>query len=103
MAAILLTTKLSRPQARPNLVLRPRLATLWEQAGQRPLTLVCAPAGYGKTTLVVSWLADFSPAQTCWLSLDESDNDGVRFWTYVIAALQTAVPGTGEPSLALLQ
>ncbi|HUM72288.1 MAG TPA: hypothetical protein PLK31_25980, partial [Chloroflexota bacterium] len=62
-----------------------------------------APAGYGKTTVVVSWLAAQPAAQSCWLSLEESDNDPVRFWTYVIAALQTAVPDIGEQSLALLQ
>ncbi|MCL4265719.1 MAG: hypothetical protein KJ069_21075 [Anaerolineae bacterium] len=73
------------------------------QVDKRPLTLVCAPAGYGKTTLVVTWLATWPIHHIGWLSLDESDNDPVRFWVYVIAALQTAVPGVGESSLTLLQ
>ncbi len=102
MLAEILTTKLKRPLLRPNLVLRPRLAQLLEQAGERPLTLICAPAGYGKTTVTISWLTAQATGHVCWLSLDEGDNDPVRFWTYVMAALQTAVPGVGEQSLALL-
>ncbi|MBX3057542.1 MAG: hypothetical protein KF770_13830 [Anaerolineae bacterium] len=102
MLAEILTTKLKRPLPRPHLVMRPRLAQLLEQAGKRPLTLVCAPAGYGKTTLVVSWLPAQATDHLCWLSLDEGDNDPVRFWTYVIAALQTAVPTIGAQTLALL-
>lgn len=88
---------------RPHLVFRARLANLLEKADARPLTLVCAPAGYGKTTLVVSWLAGQPSPNVGWLSLDEGDNDPVRFWVYVIAAVQTAVPSMGESSLALLQ
>ncbi len=100
-AHTLLLTKLSRPQLRPTLVARPRLRQLLHAADARPLTLICAPAGYGKTTVILDWLADCQTA--AWLSLDESDNDPVRFWTYVIAALQTVAPGVGEQALTLLQ
>ncbi len=96
----LLLTKLSRPQPRPTLIPRPRLRQLLQAADVRPLTLICAPAGYGKTTLILDWLAGCQTV--AWLSLDESDNDPVRFWSYVIAALQTVVPGAGDQSLALL-
>jgi LuxR family maltose regulon positive regulatory protein len=70
--------------------------------------LVSAPAGFGKTTLLTEWLAagPAAPADrrlAAWLSLDRGDNDLASFWTYVIAALRTAVPGVGEDALALLQ
>ena len=70
-----------------------------------PLTLVCAPAGFGKTTLLAEWRAsepgrDFPLA---WLSLDQGDNDPSRFWSYFIGALQTVQEGVGETSLQMLQ
>lgn len=99
--AALLTTKLTRPPARANLVPRADLSRLLEQAGEMPLTLVCAPAGYGKTTLMAGWLAG-QPVAGGWLSLDEGDNDPSRFWTYAIAALRSAAPTLGEQTLALL-
>ncbi|GAB4153091.1 MAG: hypothetical protein Fur0021_18540 [Candidatus Promineifilaceae bacterium] len=88
LGSALLLTKLSRPQTRPTLVARPRLRQLLLPAETHPLTLICAPAGYGKTTLILAWLGE--EKRVAWLSLDESDNDPVRFWTYMIAALQTA-------------
>ena len=72
------------------------------------LTLVSAPAGFGKTTLLTEWLAE-RPAEAtggrlvAWLSLDRADNDPASFWTYVIAALRTVAPGIGESALGLLQ
>jgi LuxR family maltose regulon positive regulatory protein len=67
-----------------------------------PLTLVVSPAGTGKTSLVAGWTAD-SPIRNAWLSLDESDRDVVQFWTGVIAALETLLPGCGDRTLALLR
>ena len=96
----LLQTKLYIPPPRPNLVPRPRLNERLDFG--RKLTLISAPAGFGKTTLVSEWLAaDQHPA--AWLSLDESDNDFTRFLTYVIAALQTIMPDIGAGVLAALQ
>jgi LuxR family maltose regulon positive regulatory protein len=87
MAAPLLTAKLYNPPIRPEVVPRPRLIEYLNAGLDRKLTLVSAPAGYGKTTLISAWLhaADLPFA---WLSLDEGDNDPVRFFTYLIAALQ---------------
>ena len=87
MAAPLLTTKLYIPPIRPEVVPRQRLIEHLNAGLDRKLTLVSAPAGYGKTTLISAWLhtADLPFA---WLSLDEGDNDPVRFLTYLIAALQ---------------
>jgi len=65
------------------------------------LTLVSAPAGFGKTTLIGEWIRERD--RVSWVSLDEADNDPVQFWTYVIAALQTVQTGIGQTSLAWLQ
>lgn len=102
----LLTTKLYLPQARPPRLPRPRLVARLTAGLDGKLTLVSAPAGFGKTSLVADWLAcDPQPDgwMACWLSLDEQDDDPARFWRYVVAALQTAVPGVGRPFLAQLQ
>ncbi len=88
--------------ARAGLVPRARLIEQLDESLPGKLTLVCAPAGFGKTTLVSAWLANINlPA--AWLSLDEDDNDLARFWTYFIAALQTIRPETGASVLAMLQ
>src|SRR6185503_16172731 len=96
MAGPLLETKLHVPRLRRTLVARPRLSEHLSRGAKSALTLVSAPAGFGKTTLLTKWLAD-APADGCaaWLSLDQRDNDPAVFWTYLIAALQTAVPGVG--------
>src|SRR5512146_3066636 len=83
----LVATKLFVPQTRPGLVGRPRLSGRLGEAVTHPLTLVCAPAGYGKTTLVAEWLSRTGCPVT-WLSLDEGDNDPVRFFSYLVAALR---------------
>jgi LuxR family maltose regulon positive regulatory protein len=97
----LIRTKLYRPRITGDLVPRPRLLERLEQRRDRPLTLVVAPAGYGKTTLVTSWLAtcDYPSA---WLSLDEDDNDLVVFLSYFSAAVQTIFPGAVGKTSALL-
>ncbi|MDX1418090.1 MAG: hypothetical protein R3293_28065, partial [Candidatus Promineifilaceae bacterium] len=97
-------TKLNIPPSRPNLVRRPQLFELLNQSIQpgTKLSLVAAPAGFGKTTLVSSWIRLFDiPA--AWLSIDESDNEPNRFMYYTIAALQTVHAALGKSSLALLQ
>jgi LuxR family maltose regulon positive regulatory protein len=98
----LLTTKLHIPRARPKLVPRQRLIDRLDEGLKRPLTLISAPAGSGKTTALSVWI----PRSECciaWLSLDEGDNDPTRFWTYFIAALQMLQPELGENAQALLR
>src|ERR671937_2733524 len=97
----LLETKLYVPRRRRGLVPRPRLTERLNHGTESKLTLVSAPAGFGKTTLLAEWLADTRAA--AWLSLDPSDNQPAVFWTYLIAALQTVVPGLGALPLPLLQ
>jgi LuxR family maltose regulon positive regulatory protein len=110
MDAPLLQTKLYVPVIRPDaaaglrtsLVPRPRLIEQLNEGLPGKLTLISAPAGFGKTTLVSYWL-DHLELPAAWLSLDEDDNDFVRFWTYIIAALQTIQPELGADVLAMLQ
>lgn len=97
----ILTTKLFIPQPRVDLVRRPRLVERLDDGKRGKLTLVSAPAGYGKTTLVSAW-AHSSTDPATWLSLDENDNDVARFLTYYIAALQQIEPGIGGDILAAL-
>ena len=104
MASPLLETKLYIPRLRRGLVTRPRLSERLSRSGESKLTLVSAPAGFGKTTLLAEWLAA-SPANerpTAWLSLDPSDNQAASFWPYLIAALRTVVPEVGTAALSLL-
>jgi LuxR family transcriptional regulator, maltose regulon positive regulatory protein len=98
----LLATKLHRPLPRAQLVHRPQLAARLTQGVMGPLTLVSAPAGFGKTTLLAQWLAE-SGMPVAWLSLEPGDNELVRFLSYLIAALQTLDPHLGAEALALLQ
>jgi LuxR family maltose regulon positive regulatory protein len=89
MLSPLLTTKLHRPRPTTSLVARPQLTKRLDEAlriGHR-LILVVAPAGYGKTTLVAEWLSK-TGIPSVWVSLDEADNEPVRFFNYVVAALQ---------------
>ena len=121
MVTPLLTTKLHIPPPRPGLVQRPRLLQRLDEGlalGHR-LTLISAPAGFGKTTLLSEWIAQrrgdketrrqgevvssplVSPSpgllvSSAWLSLDEGDNDPARFWAYLIAALRTVHATIGE-------
>jgi ATP/maltotriose-dependent transcriptional regulator MalT len=102
---LLLRTKLHVPRSRPGLVARPRLAAQLEEGLSRGLVLVAAPAGYGKSVLLSEW-ARSTGQPVAWLSLDEGDNDPVRFWRHVLAALDGLHPGiaarvgplTGSPS-----
>ncbi len=86
----LLETKLYIPKWRPGLVPRPRLIERLDQVTEHKLTLVSAPAGFGKTTLLAEWLAAAPAGErpAAWVSLDQSDNDPALFWAYFITALQ---------------
>ncbi len=101
----LLTTKLHPPRRRRGLVPRPRLAERLDRGRDSTLTLVSAPAGFGKSTVLTEWLAAAAPEGRAgaWLSLDARDNDPTLFWSYVVAALQTAVPEIGVAALASLR
>jgi LuxR family maltose regulon positive regulatory protein len=99
----LLETKFYVPRRR-GVVARPRLHERLARGIESKLSLVSAPAGFGKTTLLAEWLAA-APADgrlVAWLSLDPSDNELTSFWGYVIASLQIAAPGLGANSLSLL-
>src|SRR5919202_1319050 len=97
----LLTTKLFVPRAHPNLVPRPRLTELLAEGINRKLTLISAPAGFGKTTLLSEWRMIHlgSEYPLAWVSLERTDNDPVRFLSYLIAALQAIEADTGESVL----
>jgi LuxR family transcriptional regulator, maltose regulon positive regulatory protein len=104
MASPLLETKLFIPTRRRGLVARLRLSERLNRGTEAKLTLISAPAGFGKTTLLADWL-EADPANgrsTAWLSLEQSDNDPALFWTYLITALQTAAPTIGAGPLSLL-
>ncbi|HEX6480225.1 MAG TPA: hypothetical protein VF043_15405 [Ktedonobacteraceae bacterium] len=100
----LLMTKITVPPLRLNVVTRQRLTERLNVAMKSPLTLIVAPAGWGKTTLLSAWHAEanLSAWPLAWVSLDTSDNDPTRFWTYVLAALNSLHPGVGETPLALM-
>ena len=101
MTAPLLTTKLHIPSPRPDLVSRPRLIARLNQGLRQDhrLTLVSAPAGFGKTTLLSEWSASLD-RPVAWLSLDKADSDLLRFTTYLVAALQ-ALPGGSDMTVSL--
>src|SRR5215472_2588254 len=97
----LLATRLQRPCLRPHLVHRSPLTEQLTQALAGALTLVSAPAGFGKTTALSDWLTS-SGTPAAWLSLESEDNEPVRFLSSIIAALQTLDPAIGGSALALL-
>ena len=116
---VLLSPKLSHPRLSTQLVDRERLLSDLNAVRSHPLTLISASAGSGKTTLLSAWAALSSQPQEslktiegakrkraelmfAWLSLDELDNDPIRFWASVIAALRTCVPNRGQRALAML-
>ena len=102
MSTPILATKLYVPVPRPKIVLRPHLIDQLNKGLHRKLTIISAPAGFGKTTLVSEWVASCE-RPVAWLSLEEGDNDPTRFLTYLITALQTIVPNIGVEALRLLQ
>src|SRR5437868_12055393 len=102
MSTLILSTKLYIPPPPPKVVPRPRLIERLNEGIHRKLTLISAPAGFGKTTLVSAWVAGCD-LPVAWLSLDEGDNDPARFLTYLVAALRTVAPKIGEGVLGVLQ
>ncbi|MFN8630920.1 MAG: LuxR C-terminal-related transcriptional regulator [Chloroflexota bacterium] len=97
----LLATKTFVPRRRPQLVPRPRLHGRLNQLDRYRLVLLCAPAGFGKTTLITDWIAERG-APAAWLSLDEGDADPARFLAYLVAAVRTILPEAGGGVLAML-
>ncbi|MDQ1642869.1 MAG: hypothetical protein QOJ90_2220, partial [Actinomycetota bacterium] len=108
MVGPLLDSKYRVPGRRPGALARPRLTGRLDGAPQAALTLLSAPAGFGKTTLLTEWLAtlpdvsDGGPS-VGWLSIDQGDNDPALFWTYVATAIEAAVGGVGSSALPLLE
>jgi LuxR family maltose regulon positive regulatory protein len=100
----LLRSKLAPPQARQDIAPRVQLLDRLREGMGRKLTLVCAPAGYGKTTLLVQWReADRARTPFAWMSADEGDVDPVRFWSHLIAGLQGVHPRAGRASAEALR
>ena len=100
----LLETKLYAPTWRPGLVSRPRLIERLDQGAAGRLTLISAPAGFGKTTLLAEWLATTNASEraVAWVSLSQTDNDPALFWAYLISALQKVQPRVGQQALSFL-
>ena len=98
----LLTIKLNTPSVPSKLVPRQRLIEQLDAGMDRKLTLVSAPTGFGKTTLLSEWIASCD-RPTAWIALDKGDNDPARFWAYVVAALQRVHPGIGRDLQAAIQ
>src|SRR5438105_9518753 len=102
MPTSILATKLYIPRLRPNVVSRLRLIERLNEGLPRKLTLIAAPAGFGKTTLISAWVARCD-REVAWLSLDKGESDPTLFLTYLVAALQTIAPTIGEGVLDVLQ
>src|SRR5207302_4432522 len=101
MPTPILATKLYIPPLRPQVVIRPRLIERLNEGLHRKLTLIAAPAGFGKTTLISEWVEGIERlgarrTRTAWLSLDEGDSDPPLFLTYLVAALRTIAATLGE-------
>lgn len=106
MPSPLVQTKLYVPKVRRGVVPRPRLRDRLSRTPHPRLTLISAPPGFGKTTLLAAWLDDAAAAvgrPVAWVSLEESERQPTSFWTYVLTALGAAAPGVGAGSLPLLQ
>ena len=91
----LVWTKLVAPAPRAGLLPRVGLQSLLGASVQAKLCLVAAPAGSGKTTLLAQWRAVAGGSRVAWVSLEDSDNDPTRFWSYLVAAVRTVEPGVG--------
>ncbi len=102
MEISLLTTKLHIPVTRSEIVRRSRLIKKMDEGLNHKVSIISAPAGFGKTTLLSEWIAGCG-LPVAWLSLDEGDNDPTSFLAYIVAALQTITLNTGKGVLAILQ
>lgn len=102
MDSPLLRTKTAPPRIPPEFVHRPRLTERIDRGVLGPLTLLSAPAGFGKTNLLMEWV-DSTQLPVAWLNIDADDNDRSRFFRYLIAAFQTVEPHLGEEALSFLQ
>ncbi|HMA36754.1 MAG TPA: LuxR family transcriptional regulator, partial [Chloroflexia bacterium] len=102
MSTLILTTKLYIPPPPPKVVRRPRLVARLTAGLPHKLTLLSAPAGFGKTTLLSEWIAG-GDRPVAWLSLDAADSDPTRFLTYLVAALRTIAANLGAGVLGVLQ
>jgi len=108
MSLSLIQAKFYIPALRPSHIVRPRLREFLnheltqEDVFNRKLTLICAPAGYGKTSLAIDWINTLE-LPVAWLSLDEKDNDPIRFLTYLVNTFRQIFPEVGGPSLGMLQ
>ncbi len=102
LESLVLKTKISIPRIHSEFVHRPLLTELIDRGVQGPLTLICAPAGFGKTHLLVEWTKK-TRISVAWLSLDLEDNDLTRFARYLIGALQTLDPHLGEEFLDFVE
>jgi LuxR family transcriptional regulator, maltose regulon positive regulatory protein len=99
----LMRSKLQPPALPAGTVPRPHLLDELRAGRSGALTLVCAPAGYGKTTLLSQWIeADADTARFAWVTLDEGDADPMRFWTYLVSALSAVTVSAGRRSLPAL-
>ncbi|HSJ74541.1 MAG TPA: hypothetical protein VK904_09500, partial [Miltoncostaeaceae bacterium] len=104
MDGTLVSTKLQAPAPRERTVPRGALLARLGVADAPPVTLVDAPAGWGKTTLLTEWLCEGRrTGEVAWLTLEAGDSDPARFWTYVVEALRTVAPGLGEAALGTLR
>jgi LuxR family transcriptional regulator, maltose regulon positive regulatory protein len=99
---LLLTTKLHVPRASSRLVSRPHIFHRLQRGLERPLTLISAPAGFGKTTSLCAWISQ-AGLRAAWVSLDADDNDATQFWTYVLTSLNQTYQGVAETALAMIQ
>jgi LuxR family maltose regulon positive regulatory protein len=100
-AHLLLATKFHVPRIAARLVGRPHVYQRLQRGMERPLTLVTAPAGFGKTASLCDWVQQ-SERAVAWVSLDASDDDPLQFWTYVFTALNRTYPGIADTALAML-
>jgi len=98
----LLKTKLHIPVAPVSRVVRPHLLDLLNEVKRKALTIISAPAGFGKTTLLAEWIAQTS-LPLAWLSLDNGDNDPYRFLSYLIASLESIQEGIGSEARQIMQ
>jgi LuxR family maltose regulon positive regulatory protein len=101
MKTPIIASKLYMPPVRPDSIRRPHLTARLDEGWKRQLTLVSAPAGFGKTSIVSEWIAS-SGRPVAWLSLDADDNDPIRFLTYLVSAIQSITPDVGDGVMDML-